>query len=247
MAKNGFRFLDAHSASSKCSPSRYMLLTGRYSLDSGSSHAPINYEQPSMGTLFRNAGYHTGIIGKAQPYDADYEPVGRTKEEKNAMRAAKRKFKEENYGEDGYRISNDGESKYSFFPSGDYYMPIGPHQLFDYTFLTRSPCCNPGGGSFENGNNTEPFDHFAIQRPFPEGAPERYTITIPNKKGTKMIEKERRPNGYVGQPVFKKRVEGPVFVGNFPPSILVQKSFDSRNVEQKCNEKALDFIKSAAK
>ena len=35
MAKNGFRFLDAHSASSKCSPSRYMLLTGRYSLDSG--------------------------------------------------------------------------------------------------------------------------------------------------------------------------------------------------------------------
>ena len=35
MAKNGFRFLDAHSASSKCSPSRYMLLTGRYSLNSG--------------------------------------------------------------------------------------------------------------------------------------------------------------------------------------------------------------------
>ena len=34
-------------------------------------------------------------------------------------------------------------------------MPVGPHQLFDYTFLTRSPCCNPGGGSFENGNSTE--------------------------------------------------------------------------------------------
>ena len=99
----------------------------------------------------------------------------------------------------------------------------GPHQLFDYTFLTRSPCCNPGGGSFENGNNTEPFDHFAIQRPFPEGAPESYKIKIPNKQGTKMVEKERRPAGYVGQPVFKKRVEGPVFVGNYPPSILVQK------------------------
>ena len=40
----------------------------------GSSHEPLNYEQPSMGTFFKNAGYHTGIIGKAQPYDADYEP-----------------------------------------------------------------------------------------------------------------------------------------------------------------------------
>ena len=38
MARNGFRFLDAHSASSKCSPSRYMLLTGRYSLNSGLFH-----------------------------------------------------------------------------------------------------------------------------------------------------------------------------------------------------------------
>ena len=28
-----------------------------------------------------------------------YDSVGRTKEEKNAMRAEKRKFKEENYGE----------------------------------------------------------------------------------------------------------------------------------------------------
>ena len=28
---------------------------------------------------------------------------------------------------------------------------------------------------------------------------------------------------------------------------MVQKSFDSRNVEQKCNEKAIDFIKTAAK
>ena len=148
---------------------------------------------------------------------------------------------------DGYRVSKDDESKYSFFPTGDYYMPIGPHQLFDYSFLTRSPCCNPGGGSFENGNNTEPFDHFAIQRPFPEGSPKSYTIKIPNNKGTKMVEKETRPVGYVGQPVFKQRVEGEVFVGNYPPSILVQKSFDSRNVEQKCNDKALDFIKSAAK
>ena len=26
---------------------------------------------------------------------------------------------------DGYRVSNDGESKYSFFPTGDYYMPTG--------------------------------------------------------------------------------------------------------------------------
>ena len=71
-------------------------------------------------------------------------------------------------------------------------MPIGPHQLFDYTFLTRSPCCNPGGGSFENGNNTEPFDHFAIQRSFPEGAPERYTITRLNSGIFTILELSKR-------------------------------------------------------
>ena len=96
-------------------------------------------------------------------------------------------------------------------------------------------------------NSSEPFDHYAIQRPFPEGSPEYYTVKVPNVKGTKIVEKQRRPKGYVGQPVFKHRIDGNVYVGNYPPSILVQKSFDSRNVEQKCNEKAIDFIKTAAK
>jgi hypothetical protein len=48
-------------------------------------------------------------------------------------------------------------------------MESGPHTAsYDYSFLERGPCCAPGGGYFENGFGTRPFDTWAIQRDFPE-------------------------------------------------------------------------------
>ncbi len=72
MADEGLTFLDAHTPSSVCTPTRYGLLTGRYNWRSrlargvlnGRSKHLIPAERPTLGHLLRGAGYHTAMIGK---------------------------------------------------------------------------------------------------------------------------------------------------------------------------------------
>lgn len=72
MADEGLTFLDAHTPSSVCTPTRYGLLTGRYNWRSrlakgvlnGKSEHLIPADRPTLGHLMRAAGYHTAMIGK---------------------------------------------------------------------------------------------------------------------------------------------------------------------------------------
>ena len=72
MANEGLTFLDAHTPSSVCTPTRYGLLTGRYNWRSrlvkgvlnGKSKHLIPADRPTLGHLMRSAGYHTAMIGK---------------------------------------------------------------------------------------------------------------------------------------------------------------------------------------
>lgn len=72
MANEGLTFLDAHTPSSVCTPTRYGLLTGRYNwrsrlasgVLSGTSEHLIPADRPTLGHLMRKAGYHTAMIGK---------------------------------------------------------------------------------------------------------------------------------------------------------------------------------------
>lgn len=72
LAKEGMRFTDAHSPSAVCSPTRYAVLTGRYSWRSwlknwvlqGNHPLLIDENRLTMGDLFQKAGYHSGCIGK---------------------------------------------------------------------------------------------------------------------------------------------------------------------------------------
>lgn len=72
MADGGITFLDAHTPSSVCTPTRYGLLTGRYNwrsrlargVLSGTSDHLIPADRPTVGHLMRGAGYHTAMIGK---------------------------------------------------------------------------------------------------------------------------------------------------------------------------------------
>lgn len=72
MADEGLTFLDAHTSSSVCTPTRYGLLTGRYNwrsrlargVLSGTSSHLIPADRPTLGHLMRGAGYHTAMIGK---------------------------------------------------------------------------------------------------------------------------------------------------------------------------------------
>ena len=72
LADDGITFLDAHTTSSVCTPTRYGLLTGRYNWRSRLSRGVLNgrsdhlipAERATVGHLLRDAGYHTAMIGK---------------------------------------------------------------------------------------------------------------------------------------------------------------------------------------
>jgi arylsulfatase A len=72
LAAGGMRFTDAHTSASLCSPSRYGLLTGRYSWRTPMrSHVVRRYGSPliaadrlTLPALLAGRGYHTACIGK---------------------------------------------------------------------------------------------------------------------------------------------------------------------------------------
>ena len=72
LASKGIRFTDAYVTSSLCSPSRYSLLTGRYSwrthLKSGvlKSFAPplIEKGRTTLASMLKKNGYYTACVGK---------------------------------------------------------------------------------------------------------------------------------------------------------------------------------------
>lgn len=72
LASEGMTFTDSHSGSSVCTPTRYGLLTGRYSwrthLQKGvvTGFAPclIEKNRPTVASFLKAHGYHTAIIGK---------------------------------------------------------------------------------------------------------------------------------------------------------------------------------------
>jgi len=71
LATEGARFVDAHSPSAVCTPTRYGILTGRYcwrvlksGVLGGNSVCMLDEGQLTMASLLRDAGYTTGAIGK---------------------------------------------------------------------------------------------------------------------------------------------------------------------------------------
>lgn len=72
IAGQGIRFTDAHSPSSVCTPTRYGLLTGRYSWRSrlksgvltGKSKALISNSRSTIASMLQDKGYKTAFIGK---------------------------------------------------------------------------------------------------------------------------------------------------------------------------------------
>ncbi|RYE18999.1 MAG: sulfatase [Sphingobacteriales bacterium] len=72
LAAGGMKFTNAHSASSVCTPSRYSIMTGRYSWRSKMKFGVLwTYDWPlieqgrlTVGQFLKNNGYNTAIIGK---------------------------------------------------------------------------------------------------------------------------------------------------------------------------------------
>ena len=72
LAREGLLFTDGHCADTVCTPSRYALLTGRYSwrtsLKSGVLHAEgdclIARDRMTVASLLKSGGYRTAMFGK---------------------------------------------------------------------------------------------------------------------------------------------------------------------------------------
>ena len=72
LASEGMTFTDAHSGSSVCSPTRYGLMTGRYSwrtrlqrgVVTGFAPSLIAKDRPTVASFLKAQGYHTAVIGK---------------------------------------------------------------------------------------------------------------------------------------------------------------------------------------
>lgn len=73
LARMGVRFSDAHTPSSRCTPTRYGLLTGRYPWRNRLKHfvlfgaqgdPMIERDRPTIATLLKDQGYATGMVGK---------------------------------------------------------------------------------------------------------------------------------------------------------------------------------------
>jgi len=72
MAQNGITFTDAHAGSSVSTPTRYGIITGRYSWRStlksgviwGYSKALVAQERTTIAEMMKQQGYHTACIGK---------------------------------------------------------------------------------------------------------------------------------------------------------------------------------------
>jgi arylsulfatase A len=72
LLKQGMHFTDAHSGSAVCSPTRYGVLTGRYSWRSRLKRGIVGqWERPlieadrlTLPGMLKNQGYHTACIGK---------------------------------------------------------------------------------------------------------------------------------------------------------------------------------------
>ena len=72
LVEQGMSFMDAHSGSAVCTPTRYGLLTGRYSWRSRLKKyiipkwdgALIEKDRLTIGSMLQKEGYHTACIGK---------------------------------------------------------------------------------------------------------------------------------------------------------------------------------------
>ena len=71
LATQGLRFTDAHSDAATCTPSRYSILAGDYAwrrpgahILPGDASLLLDPAKPSLASIFKNAGYSTGCVGK---------------------------------------------------------------------------------------------------------------------------------------------------------------------------------------
>ena len=94
LTRQGMVFTDAHSGSAVCTPTRYGIMTGRYSwrtkLQRGvvQGFAPnlIEEDRPTIANFLKDQGYHTAIIGKWHLNFQYLDPISNTEISKKSKK-----------------------------------------------------------------------------------------------------------------------------------------------------------------
>ncbi|MBN1126636.1 MAG: sulfatase-like hydrolase/transferase [Sedimentisphaerales bacterium] len=89
LARQGVRFTNATSTCPLCTPFRGMLQTGRYPTHSGLvlNWVEANPNQRCIAHIFKDAGYHTGFIGKWHLSAGRLKKAGKYKPNQEAIQA----------------------------------------------------------------------------------------------------------------------------------------------------------------
>ena len=122
--------------------------------DAPSGHKNLKFQCP----FERERGLvYTNFQSQKDYFKDDFVAVDVSKKEHIAQMQKFTAWKATLGGGSGERAP--GEHKKSFFLPSNYTMPYGPHTRgYDYSFLNQYACCRVGGGYFENGVGTEPFN-----------------------------------------------------------------------------------------
>jgi arylsulfatase A-like enzyme len=69
LARDGLKFTQVYAGSTVCAPSRCCLITGKHTghatvRGNAQPHVPLTRDEMTLGEVFKNAGYATGIFGK---------------------------------------------------------------------------------------------------------------------------------------------------------------------------------------
>ncbi|MCF7567044.1 arylsulfatase [Sabulilitoribacter arenilitoris] len=166
LAKKGIKLTDAHSPSAVCTPTRYGVLTGRYSwrgrlkkevLWSGYDRSLIEKDRKTIGNLMKESGYATAHIGKWHLGWEDEEPVDYSK---------------------GYlgRGPKDLGFDYSF-------VTASAHNLFPIVFVENHQLVS----------NLKPMDYY-VYEPGNETPDEIYEWHRTKDKGPMMIADDWQPD-----------------------------------------------------
>ncbi|CAG5107958.1 Oidioi.mRNA.OKI2018_I69.chr1.g3571.t1.cds [Oikopleura dioica] len=239
LGKEGVKFLDAHSGSSRCAPSRYMLMTGRYSMEDKPNRV-IWPDEPQLGDMFKKAGYKTGMFGKFQPLSNNLVNLNETQEERNNRKRLDNEFKEE--------MNKLGKSfptlRTSNYLPGNYEFLVGPqNHSYDYSFTNSFLCCQPGG-FYENGVGIEPVDTWIKQQAYPEATPSDVKSYNPKTGGCSTFP----VTGYMGgdtrqsKRFDENKQDLPIYFCNFPRQQVAMKSYDTRHNEEMTIPKLERFI-----
>lgn len=143
LAKDGMKFTDAHSPSAVCTPTRYGIITGRYSWRSklkngvltGKSKALIPNSRTTVASMLKKGGYTTSFIGKWH--------LGWDWAEKDSA----------NFGGEGWNATD--------FDNLDFTKPVmnSPKELgFDYSYGHSGSLDMAPYVYLENGNITAAVD-----------------------------------------------------------------------------------------